>query len=207
VYAGIRPLVKAAGGNAEKTSTLPRDHTIHIDQSGLLTIVGGKWTTYRHMAEDTVNHAILLGKLDDRACVTRGLRIHGYLQGGDPRGDLAVYGTDAEAVNALAGESEELGRRLHPDLPCIAAQVVWAAREEMARGVEDVLARRTRALFLNARAATAMAPEVARLLARELGRDRAWGQNEVARFNGLAAQYRLEKFASGNLPDSNEVKD
>jgi glycerol-3-phosphate dehydrogenase len=202
VYVGIRPLVKPAGANTAKTSTLSRDHTIHIDPSGLLTIVGGKWTTYRHMAEDTVNHAITLGKLDDRLCVTKNLRIHGYLEGGDPSGDLSVYGSDAEAVMALASESEEMGMRLHPDLPSIAAQVVWAAREEMARSVEDVLARRTRALFLNARAAVAMAPEVARLMAGELGRDAAWQQNEVTRFEEVAAQYMLEKFAPGNPPDT-----
>jgi glycerol-3-phosphate dehydrogenase len=201
VYAGIRPLVKAAGPDAEKTSTLSRGHTIHIDRSGLLTIVGGKWTTYRHMAEDTMNHAITVGKLADRPCVTKDLHVHGYLEGVDPQGHLWVYGSDAEAIKALAGESEEMGRRLHPDLPYIAAEVVWAAREEMARRVEDVLARRTRALFLNARAAIAMAPEVAGLLSRELGKDSTWAQNEVSRFRDLAAQYTLEKFAPGHPPE------
>jgi glycerol-3-phosphate dehydrogenase len=190
VYVGIRPLVKvgSAGG---KTSALSRDHTIHIDESGLLTIVGGKWTTYRHMAEDATNHAVMLGGLEDRACVTQNLRIHGYLEGVEPHGDLWVYGADAEKIRALVAESGELGEQLHPELPYIAAEVVWAAREEMARGVEDVLARRTRALFLNARAAMAMAPEVARLLARELGKDEAWVEAEVLRFNELAAQYML----------------
>ena len=201
VYVGIRPLVKAAGVGMAKTSSLSRDHTIHIDQSGLLTIVGGKWTTYRHMAEDTVNHSIILGKLADRPCVTKNLPIHGYLQGVDPCWNLSVYGTDAEAVKALSGESEDMGRQLHPDLPCIAAQVAWAAREEMARSIEDVLARRTRVLFLNARAAVEMAPEVARLLARELGKDRAWQQSEVQRFEELAAQYTLERFAAGDPPE------
>jgi len=200
VYVGIRPLVKAAGSDSGKTSALSRDHTIHIDQSGLLTIVGGKWTTYRHMAEDAVNHAITLGKLDDRPCVTEHLPIHGYLQGVDPHGDLWVYGSDAEKIKALASESsdsEDLGRQLHPDLPYIAAEVVWAAREEMARSVEDVLARRTRALFLNARAAVAIAPRVASLLAAELGKDQQWADAEVERFRDLAAQYKLEKIAIG----------
>jgi glycerol-3-phosphate dehydrogenase len=124
------------------------------------------------MSEDTVNHAIPLGKLADRPCVTHDLRIHGYLEDVDSHGDLWVYGSDAEKIKALANESVELAGRLHPDLPYIAAEVVWAVREEMARSIEDVLARRTRALFLNARAAIAMAPEVARLLADELGRAR-----------------------------------
>jgi glycerol-3-phosphate dehydrogenase len=201
VYVGIRPLVKAAGSEGGKTSVLSRDHTIHIDQSGLLTIVGGKWTTYRHMAEDTVNHAITLGKLEERPCVTHNLPIHGYLTGVDPHGDLWVYGADADKIREIANGSEELSRQLHPDLPYIAAEVVWAAREEMARSLEDVLARRTRALFLNAHAAIAMAPQVATLLARELNRDQSWADAEVVRFTELAAQYTLNKIADGDPPE------
>jgi glycerol-3-phosphate dehydrogenase len=189
---GIRPLVKA-GGEAGKTSALSRDHTIHIDQSGLLTIVGGKWTTYRHMAEDTVNHAITLGKLADNPCVTHNLHIHGYAEGIDPHEGLAVYGSDAAQIRQLASERPQLAKQLHPDLPYIAAEVVWAARVEMARSVEDVLARRTRALFLNAHAAIAMAPEVAFLLAAELGKDKAWAEAETKSFLQLAAQYTLQK--------------
>lgn len=200
VYVGIRPLVKAEGPAAGKTSSLSRDHATHIDPSGLLTIVGGKWTTYRLMAEDTVNRAVPLGMLPDRPCVTHDLRIHGFLKNVEPHGDLWVYGSDAGKIKALANESPELAKRLHLDLPYIAAEVVWAAREEMARSVEDVLARRTRALFLNARAAIAMAPEVARLLAGELGRDQAWAEAEVARFTELAAQYTLERVAPGKPP-------
>jgi glycerol-3-phosphate dehydrogenase len=200
VYVGIRPLVKAAGSDSSKTSALSRDHTIHIDQSGLLTIVGGKWTTYRHMAEDAVNHAITLGKLEDRPCVTRDLRIHGYKQGVDPRGDLWVYGADGEKIRAMAAAASELAQPMSRELPQIAAEVVWAAREEMARTVEDVLARRTRALFLHARAAVAMAPRVASLLAAELGRDESWAREQVAQFSELARQYNLERVAEGNPP-------
>lgn len=195
VYVGIRPLVKAGGSDTRNTSSLSRDHTIHIDQSGLLTVVGGKWTTYRHMAEDTVNHAILLGKLDDRPCITKDLRIHGYKRGVDIHGDLWVYGSESEKIRALAAESPELAKQLHPRLPQIAAEVVWAAREEMARSVEDVLARRTRALFLDAHAAVAMAPQTAHLLAAELGRGKDWAAAEVARFTDLAAQYMLQRIA------------
>ncbi len=189
IYAGIRPLVKAPGGGAGKTAALSRDHTIHIDSSGLLTIVGGKWTTYRHMAEDAVNHAITLGDLPDAACVTAELRVHGYHAEPDTLGDLAVYGADAAALCALTDAQPGLARTLHPSLPIIAAQVVWAARSEMARTVEDVLARRTRALFLNANAAIAMAPDVARLLAAELHRDEAWQSAQVETFRALAKQY------------------
>ncbi len=193
VYVGIRPLVKAAGSDASKTSSLSRDHTIQIDSSGLLTIVGGKWTTYRHMAEDAVDHAITMGKLDDRDCVTARLPIHGYAKNAGRFGHLEVYGCDAEKIGSLCESSPELARKLHAELPYILAEVVWAAREEMARTVEDVLARRTRALFLNAHAAMAMAPAVAEVLARELGKDEAWTNQQEKAFTTLAAQYALQK--------------
>jgi len=193
VYVGIRPLVKAAGSDASKTSALSRDHTIHIDESGLLTIVGGKWTTYRHMAEDTVDHVLILGKLPERPCVTRDLRIHGYADNVETPGSLWVYGSDAENIQRLAADSPELATLLNAELPYIAAEVVWSVRQEMARTVEDVLARRTRALFLNARAAIAMAPAVASLMARELGKDQSWVDTEVKQFCELASQYALEK--------------
>jgi len=176
-----------------KTSTLSRDHVIHVDSSGLLTITGGKWTTYRHMAEDCVDHAITLGRLRDEPCATRALRIHGYVDALDePLYEdeaLAVYGSDAAAIRKLAEGEPDLAAPLHPDLPYIGAEVVWAAREEMARTLEDVLARRTRALFLNAGAATAMAKPAAKLLARELQRDQAWIAAQVSEFSKLAEQY------------------
>ncbi|WP_419804741.1 glycerol-3-phosphate dehydrogenase/oxidase [Terriglobus sp.] len=189
IYVGIRPLVKAAGSDASKTSALSRDHTIHIDGSGLLTIVGGKWTTYRHMAEDTVNHAATLGKLPDVACKTAELKIHGWREGVPEEDDLSVYGADADAIRALAGISPALAERLHPALPYLAAEIVWAAREEMSRTVDDALSRRTRALLLNARAAMEIAPKVAALLARETGRDEVWQREQVAAFTTLAKQY------------------
>jgi glycerol-3-phosphate dehydrogenase len=202
VYVGIRPLVKAAGGDATKTSALSRDHTIHIDASGLLTIVGGKWTTYRRMAQDTVDHAVTLGKLPDNPCVTETLHIHGYAEDADLFGALAVYGSDATAIQTLVRERPELAEQLHSALPYIAAEIVWSARNEMTRTVEDALARRTRALFLNARAAIAMAPQVASLLAKELNKDSTWASDQVAVFTQLAAQYTLAKTAPAP-PSSN----
>jgi glycerol-3-phosphate dehydrogenase len=187
VYTGLRPLVKGDG----KTSALSRDHVIHVDSSGLLTITGGKWTTYRHMAEDCVNHAIMLGKLSDVDCPTKNLRIHGYMKDSSSLGSLEVYGSDAEKIRALAQADPALAARLHHHLPYIAAEVVWAAREEMARTVEDVLARHTRALFLHADAAIVMAEPVARLMAAELGRDEQWVQMQVDEFSDLAQQYRV----------------
>ena len=187
VFVGLRPLVKGEG----KTSALSRDHVIHVDTSGLLTITGGKWTTYRHMAEDCVDHAITLGKLPDVECPTKNLHIHGYQENSAALGSLEVYGSDAEKIRALAAGSPALAARLHPALPYIAAEVVWAAREEMARTVEDALARHTRALFLNANAAVAMAEPVARLLAAELDRNEEWIAAQVQEFTELAQQYRV----------------
>lgn len=189
IYVGIRPLVKAAGSDASKTSALSRDHTIHIDNSGLLTIVGGKWTTYRRMAEDAVNHAATLGKLPDVACPTADLHIHGWRENDAHDEELSVYGADADAIRALMISSPELSELLHPALPYRVAEVVWAVREEMARTLDDVLSRRTRALLLNAAASIEIAQKVASIMARELGRDEAWQTQQIEQFCTLARQY------------------
>jgi len=189
VFVGIRPLVKS--GDGKLTAALSRDHTIHIDASGLITTTGGKWTTYRNMAEHTVDQAADLARLPEQACVTRTLNIHGFHPTSVRFGSLAYYGSDAPAIEDLVRANPALGAKLHEALPYIAAEVVWAAREEMARSVEDVLARRTRALFLNARAAEAMAPEVARLLADELNWSEGRRDAEVRSFVALARGYQL----------------
>lgn len=187
VFAGIRPLVKSnEGGN---TAALSRDHTIHIDKSGLLTICGGKWTTYRRMAEDCVNQAAVLAYLPERVSVTERLNIHGFHANAEKFGNLAVYGSDALGIQAIESEDATLAAALHPALPYTGAEVVWAARREMAMTVEDVLARRTRALFLNAKAALAMAPGVADLMQRELGESDAWKTAQLKTFQETAAHY------------------
>jgi glycerol-3-phosphate dehydrogenase len=200
VYVGIRPLVKPPGAGDGKTSAISRDYTIHIDNSGLLTIVGGKWTTYRHMAEDCVDHAVTLGKLDERPCVTKTQHIHGYYESSQELDSLAVYGSDAAGILALAQEQPHLAERLHPDLPYIGAEIVWAARHEMSRSLDDALSRRTRALLLNARAAVAIAPAAASLLAGELGKDQAWAEAQVKTFSALALQYIPQGVTYPELP-------
>lgn len=189
VFTGIRPLVRT--GQTLATAALSREHSIQISGSGLLTITGGKWTTYRSMAEDCVDHAIVLGQLEERPCVTRELRIHGHHENPDQFGDLAVYGSDAPLLAHLQSERPALRRPLHGALPISGAQVVWAARHEMARTVEDVLARRTRALFLHAAAARSMAPAVARLLAEELHRDASWERAQVEEFAQTVACFQV----------------
>jgi glycerol-3-phosphate dehydrogenase len=187
VFTGIRPLVKAGG--ASNTATLSRDHTIHISSSGMLTIAGGKWTTYRRMAEDAVDHAIVLAQLTERPCVTRDLHIHGFHRHSAQFGSLAIYGSDAIGIEELVDEQPELCERLHEALPITGAEVVWAARHEMARTVDDVLARRTRALFLNAKVAVDMAPRVTEILARELNRGSAWKDLQATQFAEISSRF------------------
>jgi glycerol-3-phosphate dehydrogenase len=189
VFAGIRPLVKS--GDSRMTAALSRDHTIHFDASGLLTTTGGKWTTYRNMAEHTVDQAADFAPLAERPCVTKTLNVHGFHSVAERFGALGVYGSDALAIQDLMRTTPSLAAPLHPELPYTGAEVVWATRHEMARSVEDVLARRTRALFLNARAAEAIAPEVARLMAGELGWDGSRQAGQVTSFVVLAQGYQV----------------
>jgi len=199
VFAGIRPLVRAT--NVTNTAALSRDHVIHIDRSGMVTICGGKWTTYRHMAEDCVDQAATLAQLPETPCVTHHLHIHGFHEiakedaaKGDaakPFGSLAVYGSDFHEIRKLIETDARLGEPLHAALPYVKAEVIWAARHEMARTVEDILARRTRALFLNARAALAMAPAVADLMASELGWDEVIRTKHLDAFFDVASNYVL----------------
>ena len=189
VFAGIRPLVRST--HSGSTASLSRDHTIRIEDFGMVTICGGKWTTYRRMAEDCVNQAATLAQLPEQTCVTARLNIHGFQEDAATLDNLAFYGSDAPAIRQLIDEDPRLGRSLHPDLPYRGAEVVWAARSEMACTVEDVLARRTRALFLRARAAIDMAPAVADLLARELQRDDSWKAAQIQSFQETARGYLL----------------
>lgn len=191
-FAGLRPLVQGeAAGRA--TKSLSREHAVVVSDSGLVTIVGGKWTTYRKMAQDTVDDAAEVGGLPARPCITETLRLHGWREpgdrGGEEDGHLAMYGSDEVGVRTLIDERPPRAERLHPRLPYRCGEVLWAARYEMARTVEDVLARRTRSLFLDARASREAAPRVAALLAAELGRDDAWVRAQVAAYEELARGY------------------
>jgi glycerol-3-phosphate dehydrogenase len=185
-WAGIRPLVKAGAGS---TAALSRDHSIHIDRNGLLTIAGGKWTTCRKMAEDCVNQAALLAGLIERECVTRTLRIHGFHHNAHQFGHLGIYGSDASRIQDLARQQPDLAEQLDEQLPHTAAEVVFTARHEMAQTLADLLSRRLRALPLNARAALRMAPKAAELMAAELGKPASWVDSEIAAFTKLTQGY------------------
>ena len=192
IWSGLRPL--AASGNAS-TSKISRDHRIVISPTGLITVTGGKWTTYRRMGEDTIDHAAKTAQLAAAPSKTLALHLHGWTEavsGAEDASSQKVYGSDLPALRLLCAEKPEWGERLHPQLPYLQGEVVWAARHEMARTVEDVLARRTRALFLNARASIEAAPTVSALLAEELGRDTSFQQQDLADFERVAAGYVYE---------------
>lgn len=188
VFAGLRPLVKPDGGG--KTSSISRDHVVRVSPSQLVTVTGGKWTTYRHMAEDAVNRAIQVGGLPERPCATKHLPLHGATR--DPLGgSLQVYGTEGPGIRKLENDDTALAESFSETVPITPAQVVWAVRHEMARTVEDVLARRTRCLFLDAREAIAMAPRVAAVMAREMGRDATWEASQADAFHEVARGYLM----------------
>lgn len=191
VFAGLRPLVSTSG--SDETASMARDHFLLISKSGLVTITGGKWTTYRKMAEETIDHAELVAGLDERPCKTKDLPIHGWIEGCDLTDPLCFYGSDAAHIRELIEYHPQLGARLHQELPFIEAEVIWAVREEMARTVEDVLARRTRALLLNARASMEAAPKVAGIMARELGWSANRQEEEAAGYTELARSYVLDR--------------
>lgn len=187
IFAGLRPLVKA--GEGSNTAALSRDHTILVSQSGLITVTGGKWTTYRKMGEDVVDQAEMVAGVEDRPCVTRNLQIQGWTQAAIEEENLAVYGSHASDIKTIEKERGQGAQPLHPHFGYEEAEVLWHVREEMARTVEDVLARRTRALLLDCQASIECAPKVAELMAAELGWDDQRIDREIQSYRELAAGY------------------
>ncbi|MFY8216945.1 MAG: FAD-dependent oxidoreductase [Chthoniobacterales bacterium] len=192
IFAGQRPLVRPLKRDGTETKSISRNHEVMVSTSGLVTIVGGKWTTYRKMAEDALNHAVMLSGLDDNPCVTANLQLHGWRSPSAnplPPG-LAELGTDAAAVQQMMDSDPALSTPIHPDLPYPKALVIWAVRYEQARTIEDTLSRRTRMLLLNASAAMKSAQCVANLMAGELGRDQQWIDAQIRAFSALAGRYQ-----------------
>ncbi|MGY5851150.1 FAD-dependent oxidoreductase [Salegentibacter sp. F14] len=199
IFAGLRPLVQP---DKEKgTKEISRDHKLSISASNLITITGGKWTTYRKMAEDVVDAAIETGNLTRSSCRTQDLKIHGYTT--DIQNDaLSIYGSDAGHITDLTKNNPKLKERIHPKFPNIKAEIVWAARNEMARNVEDILARRLRMLFLDARAAIDSVETVAGILAVELNKDKTWEKEQIKKFTTMAQRYLAQEY----VPKQNKSK-
>lgn len=193
-YAGLRPLAAPKEGDGDKTKEISRSHKLFSSDSDLVTITGGKWTTYRQMAEETVDLAQKITDLPKRDCVTKTLMIHGAKKTTEQeRNDwLYVYGSDGAKILDMQQKDPTLAEKLHPKYEFTKAEVIWAIREEMAQNLDDVLARRIRALFLDARVAKEMAPTVAHIMAQELNKDETWEKEQVKSFNELADGYILD---------------
>ena len=187
VFSGLRPLA-APENNGNATKEISRHHKVTVSTSGLVSILGGKWTTYRKMSEDLINTAQSVGGLPERSCITHSLPIHGYDYNSDWTNPLHVYGADIEKIHKL----DEAGNKsLSDQLHLSKNQIIWAVREEMAMTVEDVLARRSRALFLNAEAALALAPKVAKIMAKESDQNQDWIDQQIKEFKALTQKYLL----------------
>ena len=191
VFVGLRPLVKT-NSNEENTAAISRDHTITISRSGLISIAGGKWTTYRKMGEDVIDQAMILGDLTNSSSVTSTLQLHGYHNNSHNYGSLKEYGSDARKIEELFKEKDEYKELLHPNHPIKIGEIIWAVRNEMARTIEDFLSRRTRLLLLDARASIEVAPIVARYMSKELREGSRWRKNQVQLYTELANNYLLD---------------
>jgi len=195
VFAGLRPLA-APKEEGKSTKEVSRSHKILVSETGLITITGGKWTTYRKMAEDIIDKAISARKLSKKSCHTEHLAIHGNKPTTtvERENHLYIYGSDIPKIIELQNSEPELKEKLHPDYEFTMAEVVWAIRYEMARTVDDILARRVRLLFLDARAAIESSEKTARLIAKELGYNEAWIAKEISDFKKIAKGFLLSEF-------------
>src|SRR5688572_26647804 len=193
VFAGLRPLVKS---NSKITAAISRDHHISVSDSELISITGGKWTTYRKMAEDVMEIAVYKAGIDEKECKTRNLHIHGYKEINNYNEPLYYYGSDKNEIDKLIKSDASLAELIHPSLPYIRAEITWSVKHEMCMTVEDALARRTRALLLDAKAAIESAPLVAKMMAKEMGKGDQWITQQINNFNSVAKNY---------LPTSNPI--
>ena len=192
VFAGLRPLAASSKGTNGKTKEVSRSHKIITSRSGLVTIIGGKWTTYRQMGEEVVNKLISTGGLQKRKCTTKHLKIHGYEKNPNFNNPLYFYGSDKKIIEELISKQPDLGEWLSEDLKILKAQVIFAVKYEMAQNISDVLARRTRALFLDAKESIRIAPAVASMMAHELFKDKEWEKEQIRIFKSTANNYLIK---------------
>lgn len=187
IFAGLRPLA-ADPDNPESTKEVSRRHKITLSESGLLTIIGGKWTTYRRMAEETINKAIKKGFIEKRKCITSDLKLV-TLPNSNSHDRFHIYGDGVSLIEKMIKEEPDLGVPIDGRLPYSKAEIIWICRNEMPLTVEDILARRTRALFLNARASIDISAEVARIMATEDGFNIKWQKEQIESYKQLVKNY------------------
>jgi len=182
VFCGLRPLAKPRG-NQVKTKEISRRHKIILDNN-LISIVGGKWTTYRKMAEDVIDTVVDKFNFPNRRSNTETLEIHGNISNSEEhlKNHLYIYGSDLPKLDAFQNQQIDFKKKIHPDYNFTIGQIYWSIQNEMSRTVEDILARRIRLLFLDARAAIKVAPEVAKILGKQLDKDEEWVNNQIKRF-------------------------
>ena len=190
IFAGLRPLAAPKNGSA-KTKEISRSHKIYVSNTHLFTMIGGKWTTFRRMAEDLVSKVESTKKWNKTKSKTKNLKLHGYKTDIDNDNPFNFYGSDSKNISELMRNEPGLNRLISNRLNLYAAQVVWAVREEMARTVEDIISRRVRCLLLDAREAILIAPIVADIMAKELNKDETWQKQQVDSFSKIASKYIL----------------
>lgn len=187
IFTGIRPLVSPE--NSKNTAEISREHRIEISNQGLVSIMGGKWTTYRKMAKDVINAASTLVALPRVKSTTQFLKLHGYDKNAANYGDLSIYGSDALLIEEIYSENALYEKQLHPDYSITVGQLLFSIRHEKAKSIEDLLARRTRLLFLDVQASISVALVVGNILATELNKDKEWLYSEVQSFIQTANTY------------------
>jgi len=195
VYVGLRPLAKI--GDRKKTAVMPRDHVIKVMPSGLVHVTGGKWTTYRNMAKLAIDKAIQISGLEFGPCRTRKLKIHGWTKN-CKTDHMSLYGADAVTIKQMIAQDESLSEKIHASYPYMKGEIKWVIENEMAETIEDVLARRIRLLFLDAKAAMESAPVVAEMFALLKGKDRQWQKQQIEMFCKLAEGYLINFSSNGN---------
>jgi glycerol-3-phosphate dehydrogenase len=187
VFAGLRPLA-ANPGKPSSTKEVSRRHKITFSPTGLLTIIGGKWTTYRLMAEETIDKAIKEGRLENRKCITADLKLTKHVRENSSK-HYQIYGDGATEIEKMITENPDLGFPIHESLTYTKAEILWICRNEMPVNIEDILARRTRALFLNAHASAEMATDIAFIMAEEFGHSKEWQNQQCESYLQLAKNY------------------
>ena len=188
IFAGQRPLA-APKKEGKKTKEISRSHKIIVSASKLITITGGKWTSYRLMAEDAIDKAAALKLIEKRKCVTKKLRVHGYRENPDMSDHMYVYGSDEPEIRKLAEQNPEYGKKISEKYEYTVAEVIWSVRNEMARTLDDVLARRVRLQYIDAREAQKVAPQVAQIMATEMQKDKAWIDKQLQDYDEILKNF------------------